>query len=82
MKQMSRFQIQMKGLEEAWGDTLSPITDAADDEARTFTSTVAHKAPVARKSWQWQCPTQVPTAVNERGRQAHVQVAAGEEPDR
>ena len=32
MKWMSRFQIQLKRLEEAWGDTLTPISDPANDE--------------------------------------------------
>ena len=38
MKWMSRFQIQLKRLEEAWGDTLTPISDPAHDEIRQYTN--------------------------------------------
>ena len=36
MKWMSRFQIQLKRLEQAWGDTLTRISDPAHDEVRQY----------------------------------------------
>ena len=41
MKWMSRFQIQLKRLEEAWGDTLTPISDPANDEVRQYTQSLS-----------------------------------------
>ena len=41
MKWMSRFQNQLKRLEEAWGDTLTPISDPASDEVRQYTQSLS-----------------------------------------
>ena len=41
MKWMSRFQLQLKRLEEAWGDTLTPIRDPAHDEVRQYTNSLS-----------------------------------------
>ena len=41
MKWMSRFQIQLKRLEEAWGDTLTPSSDPAHDEVRQYTQSLS-----------------------------------------
>ena len=69
MKWMSRFQIQLKRLEEAWGDTLTPINDPAHDEARQYTQSVSTEVRQAMMA------AQILTAVNERRRQAHMEKA-------
>ena len=38
---ISTFQIQLKRLEEAWGDSLTPILDAAKDEVRVYTQALS-----------------------------------------
>ena len=67
MKWMSRFQIQLKRLEEAWGDTLTPINDPANDEVRQYTQSLSSEVRQAMTA------AQILTAVNERRRQAHME---------
>ena len=67
MKWMSRFQIQLKRLEEAWGDTLTPISDPAHDEVRQYTQSLSTEVRQAMTA------AQILTAVNERRRQAHME---------
>ena len=67
MKWMSRFQIQLKRLEEAWGDTLTPINDPANNEVRQYTQSLSSDVRQAMTA------TQILTAVNERRRQAHME---------
>ncbi|CAE7453065.1 unnamed protein product, partial [Symbiodinium pilosum] len=67
MKWMSRFQIQLKRLEEAWGDTLTPISDPAHDEVRQYTQSLFTEGRQAMTA------AQILTAVNERRRQAHFE---------
>ena len=67
MKWMSSFQIQLKRLEEAWGDTLTPISDPAHDEVRQYTQSLSAEARQAMTA------AQILTAVNERRRQAHME---------
>ena len=66
MKWMSRFQIQLKRLGEAWGDSLAPISDPANDEVRQYTQSLFSDVRQAMTA------TQILTAVNERRRQAHM----------
>ena len=73
MKWMSRFQIQLKRLEEAWGDTLTPINDPAHDEVRQYTQSLSTEVRQAMTA------AQILTAVNERRRQAHMEGGADEE---
>ena len=40
-KWMSRFQIQLKRLEETWRDTLTPLSDPAHNEVRLYTQSVS-----------------------------------------
>ena len=65
MKWMSRFQIQLKRLEEAWDDTLTPISDPAHDEVRQYTQSLSTEVRQAMTA------AQILTAVNERRRQGH-----------
>ena len=67
MKWMSRFQIQLKRLEEAWGETLTPINDPANDEVRQYTQSLSSEVRQAMTA------AQILTAVNERRRQAHME---------
>ena len=67
MKWMSRFQIQLKRLEEAWGDTLTPMSDPAHDEVRQYTQSLSTEMRQAMTA------AQILTAVNERRRQAHME---------
>ena len=63
---MSRFQIQLERLEEAWNDTLIPLLDLTHAEVRQYTQSVSADERQAMSA------TQILTAVNER-RQAHMQ---------
>ena len=67
MKWMSRFQIQLKRLEEAWGDILIPINDPAHDEVRQYTQSLSTEVRQAMTA------AQLLTAANERRRQAHME---------
>ena len=89
MRWMSRFQIQLKRLEEAWGDTLTPISDPAHDQLKrleeawgdtlTPISDPAHDEvrqytqSLATEVRQAMTAAQILTAVNERRRQAHME---------
>ena len=66
-KRISRFQIQLKRLEEAWGDTLTPSSDPARDEVRLYTNSLSEEERQAMSA------AQILTAVNESRRQAHKQ---------
>ena len=67
MQWMSRFQIQLKRLEEAWGDTLTPINDPARDEVRQYTQSLSTEVRQAMTA------AQILTAVNERRRQVQME---------
>ena len=67
MKWMSRCQIQLKRLEEAWGGTLTPISDPAHDEVRQYTQSFSTEVRQAMTA------AQILTAVKERRRQAHME---------
>ena len=63
---MLRVQIQLKRREEAWGNTLAPISDdPPHDKIRI------HTQGLSADEWRDITPTQALTAVNERRRQAH-----------
>ena len=59
MKWMSRFQSQLQRLEEAWGNTLTPISDPAHNEVRQYTQFLSGDERQAMSA------TQILTAVNE-----------------
>ena len=59
--------MQLKRLEEAWADTLTPISALAPDEVRQYTQSLSGEERQAMSA------TQFLTAVNERRRQAHMQ---------
>ena len=67
MKRMSRFRIQVKRLEEAWGDTLTSISDSTRDEVRQYTQSLSGEELQAMSA------TQIMTAVNERRPQPRMQ---------
>ena len=67
MKWMSRFQTQSNRLEDAWGDTFTPLSDSAHDLARLYTQSFLADERQATSA------TQILTAVNERRRAAHMQ---------
>ena len=62
-------QIQLKRRVEAWGDTLTPISDPAHDEKKLYTQFLSEEERQAMSA------TQILTAVNGGRRQAHTQQA-------